>query len=380
MKLALVCRTLAFASVCVSASCAYAQNPAASPSPGPGTTVSLFEYRQLLRDYQETAGKKRALTPAETRDLSSRFSAAQVVSLPDGSRVTVNNQAELDALAAYTSNKPSREAPSKAVRSRAELLSLLSNAPQTGLTLKGDPSKVAQNVLATKEFANAASAKGDNSLWDKIMRGARWLSERIARFFDWLFGGRRSGFGKVIPGLARFVTYTLYVLLAVGALVGIYFLARLIIARSTGLQYKRKASSLQVDLTGADLPDPLGSARAAADAGDYRAAVRLVYIACLRKAAGTGLLVLQENRTNWEYQRALRGKSKIAYDVLLPATRLFDVVWYGNRSANAEAFDLVMKAHDALPTSAVPADTGPATDNKKPPTLSTTTPPGGNPW
>ena len=62
-----------------------------------------------------------------------------------------------------------------------------------------------------------------------------------------------------------------------------------------------------------------------------------------------GLLVLADDRTNWEYQRALRGRADAAYQSLLPVTRDFDRIWYGHRRATRAEYDRAVAAHDALP-------------------------------
>ena len=91
---------------------------------------------------------------------------------------------------------------------------------------------------------------------------------------------------------------------------------------------KSGALGTGLDLDDLGIADPLAHARALAEQSDFREAVRYVYIASLRKLAGSGLVTLQENRTNWEYQRSLRSRSATVYDTLLPGTRLFDRIWY----------------------------------------------------
>ena len=41
-------------------------------------------------------------------------------------------------------------------------------------------------------------------------------------------------------------------------------------------------------------------------------ALRLAYIASLRRLEAAGLLVLEKDKTNWEYQRGLRSRSPAA--------------------------------------------------------------------
>lgn len=340
-------------------------------------SVSLSEYRALLTDYHSALKTGRTLDSTTARALARRFEDIPVVYLPSGDRITPNNEAETDTLAQIINGKLSAKERRDA-RARVDLLLTLTDSTGKPVSLSGDPKQTAQVLLATSDFRDAASRKGDHTLWDSVIRGARWLSEKITEFFEKVFGKRGpTGDAKQIRGLAQFVAYTLYVLCAVGALVGVYYLTRFVLAHVQKRQRKRSAASGDLDLTGTEIADPLGQAKRAAETGDYRGAVRLGYIASLRKLAATGLIVPQDNRTNWEYQRALRSASKPAYDTLLPATRLFDVVWYGSRRATQEAFEMILRAHDALPDAPPSAAATPSSGNSATPTTSPTK---GNRW
>ena len=259
----------------------------------------------------------------------------------------VDNAQEIAVLRAIESR--SAKAVSATDKVRAALLQRL-NAPPPPAVAGRDPRADASAILAADEFRPAQLPVAQKSWF------AQWLESVQKQFLKWL----RSIFGKAprfraIPGLAEFIYYMLIALLVIAALVGLFFLARFFVERYAGKERSVKPGGRGVDLL-MDIADPLGEAQRSANAGDYRTALRLAYIASLRRLAGAGLIVLQENYTNWEYQTALRRRSEDAYVTLLPATRLFDYVWYGDRPATAAEYEAVVAAHNALPRTAPPAN------------------------
>jgi len=344
--------------------------PAAAQTTKPAQTMSLTAYRDLVREYR--TGAQQGMTRAQATALRERFQAILAVSRRDGRLVTVDNSREiatLDRMGAHP-GRPAGAADAARVALLGDLM-----APGRPLPPRGDPGDLARQILAAREFKDAAAPVPPRTWWDDLMES---IQKKIQDFLNRLFGGNRGPSGKAVPGLAPFVVYTLYFLAAVGALIGLYYLARWLMEHRS---VRRRTGALAgLDLDEFALPDPLGSSRDLAERGDYRGALRLAYIASLRRLAQAGLLVLQENRTNWEYQRSLRRRSTLAYDVLLPATRLFDIVWYGGRQATLAEYEIVAAAHDGLP--AAPAAGGTATS---PVTAETavTTPPASkdaNPW
>jgi hypothetical protein len=348
--------------------------PAAAQTTPPAQTISLTAYRDLLSEYEAGAARQ-GMSRAQATALRQRFQAILAVSCPDGHLVTVDNSREiatLDQMAAHPGRRADKEDATRIV-----LLNDLIAPPTAPLPPRGDAGALARQILAAREFKDAAAPVPPRTWWDDLMES---IQKKIADFLNWLFGGKRSPSGKAVPGLAPFIVYTLYFLAAVGALIGLYYLARSLVEYRRTVR-RRTGALAGLDLDELALPDPLASSRELAERGDYRGALRLAYIASLRRLAQAGLLVLQENRTNWEYQRSLRRRSTLAYDVLLPATRLFDAVWYGGRQATPAEYEIVVAAHDALPTA--PAAGSTATSSTPTAAATAATTPAakdGNPW
>lgn len=307
-------------------------------------STPLSEYRRLLTDYQTATAK--GLTPEEAKNLRPRFEAAKSVELPGGGRIAPDNSAEIAVLnATVKRGKPRKEA---FVKARGTLLNDL-NAPPNGARSPvaravNDPKAQAKKILSAKEFAPAEQAPAQKNA---LAQALEWIDKQWKKLWGWLFGG--GGKMKPVPWLAEFTLYVIYAILGVAALVGLFLLVRFLMTRHENREGRIASATGQgMDLL-FDIADPLGEAKNSAAQGDYRAALRLAYIASLRRLAGTGYLVLQENRTNWECQNSLRRRSTDAFAALLPATRLFDAVWYGNRPATAAEYQAVIAAHDSLP-------------------------------
>lgn len=326
--------------------------PAAAASP----PIPLADYRALIADARRNAD--RGLDPIRARMLRQRLARVRQVAEPDGRRTAVDNRALLDALARAAGN--SANARTQAA-SRLHTLDAALTPPRrtgdTGVTDSADARQQARNILQADEFRRAAQTAPPKSWLEKRWEAlGRWWGRQWAAFSRWLrqlFGGIKgpnlpSGTPRWLAATALFLFRARWALLALAVVAVLYFTLRgrrLPALRRAG----RRGGGTGLDLDEDALPDPLGAARERAQAGDYRSALRLAYIASLRRLAGSGLLVLEPNRTNWEYQRTLRNASRPAYDTLLPATRLFDRVWYGEENATEAEYQRVVAVHDALP-------------------------------
>ncbi|MBC8104927.1 MAG: DUF4129 domain-containing protein [Cytophagales bacterium] len=314
---------------------------------------TLAEYRDLVAQCQRLLEEPDAEESGKDA-LRARLARVRRVTYPGGASVPVDTR----PLLATLDNSPNADSAGRQLSAlRALLLSSEAIPPS------GDARDQARRLLAEKEFdalrRSAKSAKSSVPSWWTAF--TRWLRRTAERFSEWLRKmtrgprGTRSPNTGVVEGFVKFLQFLLYFLLGVAALVALYLLARTANARGwlSGLRRKRRRtdpSDLALDLTGEGIDDPLGAARALAARSAYREAIRMAYIASLRRLRDDGFLVLEPNKTNWEYQRELRNRSAAASNTLLPATRLFDRLWYGRRTGTAEEFEAVVRVHDALGT------------------------------
>ena len=361
-----------------------------------GVTVSQNDYESLVRECRGFLAQ-REITEAEAKRLAARLRAVGFVAT--GKTVLpVNTKGDADALAAVTGTTPDKKLLARFASLDEQLRRSETLAP------KGDPKVVAQSVLSASEFtaSRPEPAKGDG--WDLsflpnwakpignfFKPALKWLGDglrtlgkwfvkgienvfrAIGKFFRWLFNkfpqnkfnwNPKNPFASVGNG----VLLALYFIATVAATVGVYFLSRYLFDLYEAKAGRgRRAGMLggDLDLSKEGITDPLTTAKQRASEGDYRSAIRLLYIASLWKLGESGVLTLEKNCTNWEYQRALRQKTSTVADDFLPATRLFDRVWYGRQAGTQAEFETVSAIHDRLPDSP-PADGQPSGDQAKP--------------
>ncbi len=91
----------------------------------------------------------------------------------------------------------------------------------------------------------------------------------------------------------------------------------------------------------------LGEARASAQRGDWRNAVHLAYWAGISFLEANGAWKPDRARTPREYLRIL-GTRKPQYPTLSALTRKFEVIWYGNRDAQAADFSDALQQLEKL--------------------------------
>lgn len=83
-----------------------------------------------------------------------------------------------------------------------------------------------------------------------------------------------------------------------------------------------------------------------ADSGDYRLAIRSLYLALLVALHRRQLIAYDEAKTNWEYETELRARlrrrrsaDRAPLDGFNRLTSVFDLVWYGERDADRTMFE-----------------------------------------
>lgn len=199
------------------------------------------------------------------------------------------------------------------------------------------------NILSRREFAASRMS------WvDQIVERARRLASRAAgaisraldRAFGWVFGEGwgAAGVSKTLSQVLSVVVIILFLLLLA------YVLARLGGARVVG----------SVSEGPDDFYAGPGSPRAALDdaaplaaAGDFRSALRLVYLAALLELDERELIRFDRTGTNWEYLAALRSRPDIDA-TLRPVTMLFDRKWYGHEPAAESDYVRFLDAYRAI--------------------------------
>ena len=169
-----------------------------------------------------------------------------------------------------------------------------------------------------------------------------WLSE----FFDWLGRLLENAFrplGRISPTGGRTVAWVI-------AIVGAVLLVGVLVYLLRGLRRGVVASAHANDhdpaanLTAKTALDQAGGL---ARGGDYRTAVRYLYISALLWLDERDILRYDRALTNREYLERVRD-NPVLRDRMTPIVETFDRVWYGHLPIDAESFAVYQQQVEAL--------------------------------
>jgi hypothetical protein len=183
-------------------------------------------------------------------------------------------------------------------------------------------------VLSRREFDRSGTVLAE--------RFVAWLARTLSGMFgdsDFSFSAVRS----ISQGLAVAVIIAFLVLLA------------LIVARLGFGRWATGCAAVDGDTGGGPGSSGLAieEASRAAGAGDFRSAVRLVYMGVLLRLDEQDLIRFDGTSTNWEYLARLKKTSPV-YELLRPVTVLFDVKWYGQEPAVRSDYERVLEVYRAV--------------------------------
>ena len=246
-------------------------------------------------------------------DSAGRLAAVDSVRLPDGSASSVDNgwlAAEL------------RRNPPDLERIAERLGSLADTLAQPPGHAPADALAVLAELLSRPPYARPP----DNQSW-------RWLEEFLGwllRILELILRPLGSSGGSAANPLAALI-----------GLLGIALLAGVVVYIVRGI---RRGMVREQHAPVAHLEEPL-SARQALDQagdlardGDYRTAVRFLYLAALLRLHERRLLRYDRALTNREYLERVRDQPELR-QALAPIVDVFDRVWYGHDAIDAETFE-----------------------------------------
>ncbi len=227
------------------------------------------------------------------------WEAVREVQLPDGTVVPVDSSYLVGLL---------RDDLPDLARLEAHLDAMLASEPTESTILRPEDVPLGE-ILARREFQWEEEPPNPIREWLNV------LLERLAA----LFGG-----GIPLPfGIGRlFIPIGLLLL----ALIVAYALRSLLVdlvqtADVANDSFSEAAESLTADAA-------LKRAQEVSASGDYRSAVRYLYLSSLLLLEERGLLNYDRTRTNREYLRSVSHKPELA-SILRDVVDVFDRVWYG---------------------------------------------------
>ncbi|MEP7136285.1 MAG: DUF4129 domain-containing protein [Chloroflexota bacterium] len=303
---------------------AVSQPPHTLPS---GTPVTVEGYWELVRNTRQALAKMEALPEAAIRQqldgLASEWGKVTAVEFPDQSRLQIDSSVWVSAL---KTNPPDIKQLEKFMDA---LLQAHEQYPQKVFTVQ-DVAAL-KTILARPEFQWSQPAPVEAPTWlQKLIDGFFNLMERIA------FGlGNAAYYGRVplIVAIALLFVFSLFY-----------------ISKSLSRNLVRDAQLAAEDGDEDGLLTSKGAmqrAQTLSSQGDYRTAVRYLYLSSLLILDEQGLLRYDRSRTNREYLRSVSSKPELA-NPLRDVIDVFDRVWYGFDAVDEETYQSYVKHVDDL--------------------------------
>lgn len=302
----------------------------AGPVQGSSHILSLDEYTARLVDAIRTlaqADSERA--PEVVVEVRSELARIEAVRLPSGA--TVGVEPALDAV----QERDTALARLRLLRRQIESADADNTAER--LTLLED-------VLARPEFGGNTET-ATVSYWKRFVD---WLERVLQRLPDppEIDVGQIPGVGAVPRVFAILGAGIAAAFLAVLLSYWIRGLAGSVVGEAT----TRRRSGDDVPHTAADARD---QAVTLAQTGNYREAVRALYLAALLSLEEQGLVPYDRSLTNRELLARVTHVQSVRRH-LRPVVELFDTVWYGIREPDAATFEDYRQHVDALLEAAPP--------------------------
>jgi uncharacterized protein DUF4129 len=203
-----------------------------------------------------------------------------------------------------------------------------------------DKSAQLNSILARPEY------RSDEEKASSINRLIKRMRDAILRFLESL--ALRSGAAPNAPslGLLSISRVVLVFILLAAAIIGaIKLLNHLHLNRGAKASKDLRqvlGEEIDADLTASDL---MAKANELAVEGDFRTAIRRVYIALLLELEMRGKLPLHPAKTNRDYLNDMRSQPEV-FMTFSTMTGAFERTWYGERGATEEEYSGFVSEYD----------------------------------
>ena len=252
----------------------------------------------------------------------------------EGRTLKVDNTWLYGALDAYTADRDPQSKKAKLAEIGDRLAALdaaLIRAAETSTDKAGGEQTRARlrEILSHREYnekEESRLAAFIRKIYNKVRDFMGELRDAIGRMLGKLFGSAAEG--SVVSKILVILVVALF----------LFFILRLAMKIKPRRKAARKRTVLGEEIEASATPgDLFDAAMAAAQSGDFRGAVRKLYISLLYELSERSLIELDESATNHEYLARLSRFEPLVAPVSAMTDR-FDVSWYGMFPTSQEEF------------------------------------------
>lgn len=260
---------------------------------------------------------KSSTTPTDTAQLADRWGAINAVLLPDGTVVPVDHSHLVALLRADPFNRTRLDAYLTTLLDARETTASDSAQPQYGERLA--------TILSAPEFQWVERQPSRLEEWWRRLR---------ERFWEWvskLFGGEDGmiDINVPLPGILVSIGGSLALLLV------LYYVLRELNANFVAEKAINPDDVEDEAMLTANAA--MKRAQTLSASGDYRTAIRYLYLSALLALDERGVLRYDRTLTNREYIRTLEKRPTLAR-VFGSVVGVFDRVWYGKQPVDADTY------------------------------------------
>jgi hypothetical protein len=276
-----------------------------------------------------TAWVREAFAAAQRSDrlgleeVATRLVATTSVRLPEDQRIAVDNGWLRAALAEGEPDLSAIE---------ARLGAILDALAQPPSSAPADARERLAEILNNPPFRQPESATSGSSWWSDFWAWVGRVLETLLR-----------PIGSVPPATSEAIGW---IVLAIGALLLLGLIGYLLLGLRRTIAVEARSDD-DDPAAGLTARTALDQASQVARSGDYRSAMRYLYISALLWLDERDLLRYDRALTNREYLERLRGNPALR-ERLRPVVETFDRVWYGHAPLDAESFAAYRAQVEAL--------------------------------
>ncbi|MDT0556586.1 hypothetical protein [Patiriisocius hiemis] len=231
---------------------------------------------------------------------------------------------------------------------KTAILTLLGFIPFKILAFTQDSLRVVvdSSLVSQRSFSEKLSEKYTGNEFDYdtmdgeaenfIFRAIRWFFRKIGDFF---------GF-DVSPEMIKFLELFFYTLIGILA---VYIIIKLLVGDSPSSFFTKKSTQLaplniqEEHIENIDLDALI---KEALKQGNYRLAIRYMYLKSLKELSQKNLIDWHYDKTNTDYYTEIKdGTLKKAYK---QTSYLYDNIWYGEFELDTAGFDIAKKDFEHL--------------------------------